>query len=40
MPAFLVFSPAVLRVSPHEKSSNFQNAYVGRTKFHTGSESR
>lgn len=40
MPAFFVLSPAVLRVSPHEKSSNFQKAYVGRTKFQMGSEIR
>lgn len=39
-PAFLVFSPAVLRVSPQEKSSNFQYAYVGSTKFQIGSERR
>jgi hypothetical protein len=39
-PAFLVFSPAVLRVSPQLKSSNFQNAYVGSTKFQIGSDSK
>ena len=40
IPASFVFSPAVFRVSPHEKSSNFQNAYIGSTRFHTGREMR
>lgn len=39
-PAFFVFSPAVLRVSPQLKSSNFQNAYAGSTKFQMGSDSK
>lgn len=40
IPAFFVFSPAVFRVSPQLKSSNFQYAYIGKTKFQTGSEIR